>query len=137
MPESVFDVSDWELRAYARIKDRYASRGKKVWHHGDCAIYRADSPHCSCGLIHDLKVLPEPQLIFAEFWRDDCISEGGDPDYKPSAEQKAEMEAIMQSFVSEHSVISPTEEQVQARRDAIFKVFGYCLDDEADNEEAA
>jgi len=60
------------------IRNRYfrpviADQGGMVTHHGDCQIYRAQEVYgfasCTCGLIHDLRWLPEElsERVFPEF----------------------------------------------------------------------
>lgn len=57
------DVTDYSKhhRMLELIRDRYAWKRKLVNHHSDCEIYRAIEMYgfavCTCGLIHDLRVL--------------------------------------------------------------------------------
>ncbi len=45
------DNSNWCKSQLERMHRRY---GAPLMHHGDCSIYRADLPVCTCGLLHDL-----------------------------------------------------------------------------------
>lgn len=63
------------------IKNRYGYRryGElKISHFGDCRIYKAIKPYCSCGLVHDLMPLSFPEVIFPKFYEDMAISDGLD-----------------------------------------------------------
>jgi hypothetical protein len=45
-----------ETRYLERMHKRY---GDPLHHHGDCCIYKAGLPVCTCGLLHDLIIMPE------------------------------------------------------------------------------
>jgi|TARA_Y100000310_G_scaffold339672_1_gene433045 hypothetical protein len=88
-----------KLAQIQRIKDRYYRKviaGSMVTHHGDCKIYAADYPHCSCGLIHDLMPLHFSGRIFPRFGEDRAVSDGvGTIFPKPT---KADLEASRKTF---------------------------------------
>lgn len=61
-----------------RIRDRYANERSDYWtcHHDDCHIHRSlhlcGTAPCTCGLIHNLRVLPEgvAEILHPKYWDD-------------------------------------------------------------------
>lgn len=56
-----------------RVKKRYfrkvmAHPDGAIVHHGDC--YYWDRHICTCGLLHDLMPMSEPEKIYSKFWEE-------------------------------------------------------------------
>lgn len=49
--KGLMDIYSINTRQLDRMHKRY---GNPLMHHGDCSIFRADLPVCTCGLLHDL-----------------------------------------------------------------------------------
>ena len=72
------------LGTYEHLRLRYGRMKNNtlvLYHHGDCNIYRADRPICSCGLKHDMApIMTDPEVVqklaanglelYGEYWRD-------------------------------------------------------------------
>ena len=84
-----------------------------VVHFGDCNIYKADNPHCSCGLIHDLTMLAEyPEEIYNKYWDDYLMSEYCDRDYpRQTEEEKEECQRLLEELLGHNPFDSPTESE--------------------------
>jgi len=119
-----------------KIKARYGRKvydenneftGKfKVGHHGDCRIYKAELPHCSCGLIHDLMIMPSfADVIYPKYDDDWATSDRCSRDWTPPTdEEMKELDRIMEE--AGFKTVEPTEEQValyNAQMDVINKIF--------------
>lgn len=105
-----------------RIKDRYfrpviAYPEGHLTHHGDCSIHRAIDVYgtaaCTCGFLHDLRILPEslttklyPKMYEELVWEDG-------PPAKPTPEERAELEAMMEKAFPKSSRIGPSPEEWQ------------------------
>lgn len=115
--------------AYEKIKSRYMRSSGHVGHHGDCHIYRADYPHCSCGLIHDLNWIRHPEAVYDKFVKDHVISEGGTwkEDHEFTEEEKkksAEEMKLLEGLFGKPEPEDPHE--FDADIALIKSVFGYC-----------
>lgn len=54
-----------------RINVRYFRKviaGHGIFHHGDCRVF--DSDICTCGLLHDLMVLNEPDKLYKDYYKE-------------------------------------------------------------------
>lgn len=62
------------------IAERYFVKSKKqILHYGDCEIYAADRPFCSCGLLHQLNYLDYTlaKIIYPKFEDDNYLQASG------------------------------------------------------------
>lgn len=119
-----------------RIKDRFyrpvifstnLGLPGMVTHHGDCNIHRIDYPHCSCGLIHDLKCIYEfADIIWPKFGDDSAVSDGMGTIYdNPTPEEVEERTAMIAKAFGQPVTLPPDmAEESQSRLAIIMDVFG-------------
>lgn len=68
----IFDKTDTEAPDATQIalSKMYKRYGDPLHHHGDCDMYAADNPCCSCGLIHDLLPYKKLHKLYSKFEKD-------------------------------------------------------------------
>lgn len=83
------------------IASRYfVSSHKRFLHYGDCAIYLARRPFCSCGLLHQLQYLDYDlaTIIFPNFEKDNRTQETGKRKNKNKKETAGAMAILEKVF---------------------------------------
>ena len=78
-------ITNCKKRQLLALKQRYGAKTRTglnlVNHHADCSIYRAKELYglapCTCGLLHDLEVLPlnVAQILYPSFVEEKLFSE--------------------------------------------------------------
>jgi len=109
------------------IKDRYFLSSKKcILHYGDCDIYQATRPFCSCGLIYQLNHLNYDlaSIIYPKYSDDSYLQDHGKKrriNKKKDAENKKLFEAIFEIFES------PSFENIKCSYDSYLKILNQCF----------
>lgn len=90
------------IKIIENIKKRYfCHRKKEFLHFGDCSIYSAGRPFCSCGLLHELGWLDFnfSMMLYPKFEADDYLQTmGKKKPKKETVNQKKAKELLEQIF---------------------------------------
>jgi hypothetical protein len=109
------------------IKDRYFFLSKKsVLHYGDCDIYQATRPFCSCGLIYQLNYLDYDfaSIIYPKYSDDSYLQDHGKKrrlNKKKDAENKKLFEEVF-------GILEPPSfEDIKQSYDSYNKALSICF----------
>lgn len=78
------------------IKRYWVECKKQFLHYGDCEIYSARRPFCSCGLLHQLRYLDGvlAEIIFPKYWDDLYYQDMGSRQKQKKKDKKGVEEAV-------------------------------------------
>lgn len=109
------------------IKDRYFCSSKKNFiHYGDCDIYQANRPFCSCGLIYQLNQIDYDlaSIIYPKYANDSYLQDHGKR-RRISKKEEAENQKFLESIFGKFN--SPSFEEVKYDYNFYEKVLFNCF----------
>ena len=106
------------------IKERYRYKNGSLVHDGDCKINRTGYPHCSCGLIHDLMILPHASRIFPKYGEHRGISDGVGTMYpKPTEKEIEEGWKLVEEALGPPRALPPEEAEIYEQEEQFTEWF--------------
>ena len=101
---------------------------KRFLHYGDCQIYVADRPFCSCGLLHWLRYMDYTlaKIIYPKFEADSCLEATGKKNIRLTKKRKEEYEQSMKILESVFGPLNrPSLEELKMDYDDMYKVLKF------------
>lgn len=109
------------------LKNRYFSFGRKGFvHYGDCDIYQATRPFCSCGLLYQFNHLDYylAEIVYPDYSNESYLQDHGK---KRRANKKKEAEAQKLLDAVFGKIDPPTFEEIKEDHDLYSKVLDSCF----------
>lgn len=105
------------------IKRYWVESRKQLLHYGDCEIYSAQRPFCSCGLLHQLGYLDSTlaSIVFPKYWDDLHYQDiGSHRQKKKSTKKMAETMKLLESVFGKMEKAS--FEEIKMDYDDMYKI---------------
>lgn len=120
-----------EEKYFSILVNRYFVKSKKqILHYGDCNIYAADKPFCSCGLLHWLRYMDYTLvgIIYPRFENDCWLEATGRKRRRQTKKQREEQKSALEILESVFGPLNkerPSLEEIKMDYDDINKILKF------------